>query len=158
MPNSADINDGQTTAAVLFSPTESCAFSFPLFVFNIFNFQSAVGELFQGSRRKVSVDRDRIRWLKFGSISIIKLGVPTLTRPAPRLLEIVRPVAITPVQHTNATSRVGHKKSGSSISPYLKWLDEAHIMRWTKWGFLSKWELLPVFSSYHCRLLAAIIH
>ena len=139
MPNSADINDGQTTAAVLFSPTESCAFSFPLFVFNIFNFQSAVWELFQGSRRKVSVDRDRIRWLKFGSISIIKLGVPTLTRPAPRLLEIVRPVApITPVQHTtSATSRVGHKKSGLSIFPDLKWLDEAHIMRWTKLGVLA---------------------
>ena len=77
-----------------------------------------------------SVDRDRIRWLKFGSISIIKLGVPTLTRPAPRLLEIVRPVApITPVQHTDATSRVGHKKSGLSIFPYLN-----DLMRHTSWG------------------------
>ena len=105
-----------------------------------------------------SVDRDRIRWLKFGSISIIKLGVPTLTRPAPRLLEIVRPVAITPVQHTDATSRVGHKKSGLSISPHLlmTWWGTHHEV--DKVGVFSKWELLPVFSSYHCRLLAAIIH
>ena len=99
-----------------------------------------------------SVDRDRIRWLKFGSISIIKLGVPTLTRPAPRLLEIVRPVAITPVQHTNTTSRVGHKKSGLSIFTYLKWLDEAHIMRWTKWGFTANESFflffLPTIAGY----------
>ena len=27
-----------------------------------------------------------------------------------------------------------------------------------KVGVFSKWELLPVFSSYHCRLLEAIIH
>ena len=56
----------------------------------LFNFQLAVGELFpEEQEEKLGADRDRICWLKFGPISIIKLGVGS-THPAPRLLEIVR--------------------------------------------------------------------
>ena len=53
---------------------------------------------------------------------------------------------------TPPLSRVGHKKSGLSISPYLKWLDEAHIMRWTKWGFTANESFflffLPTIAGY----------
>ena len=81
MPNSADINDGQTTAAVLFSPTESCAFSFPLFVFSILNlhflclyiffssvcfqhFQFSIGRgrTFPGIKKKALIATGSVDW------------------------------------------------------------------------------------------------